>query len=147
VFDNGVLMLIARDDRRIRIQTGTGIRERVSDALAQRVIDEHMLPRFRDGEFAQGIESGADALDDLIRHGSLPAPSSGKSINVADMPWPQQIGVLTLIVVMVAGPFAIPALIRRMTGVATGDSNRDATRQRWSNNGGDSDGGGASGRW
>lgn len=145
IYDNGVLMVIAKDDRRVRIQSGRGIRARVSDSLAQRVIDEHMLPRFRDGKFAQGIEGGADALDELIRHGSLPAPSSGKSVNVLDLPWPERIAALTFIVVMVGGSIAV--LIRQLTKLATRDGDRTGRDPRWSNNGGGSDGGGASGRW
>lgn len=145
IFDNGVLMVVAKDDRRVRIQTGSGIRARVSDRLAQRVIDEHMLPRFRDGEFAQGIEGGADALDELIRHGSLPAPSSGKSINVFDLPWPQRIAALTFFVVMLGGSIAV--LIRQLTKLGSGDASLNGSDSRWSRNGGNSDGGGASGRW
>lgn len=145
LFDNGVLMVIAKDDRRVRIHTGAGIDGRVTDAVAQRVIDEHMLPKFREGEFGRGIEDGAKAVSEVMRGGRLPEPSSGEVLAFSELSWPMKIFVLVLLPVMLIGPFA-PALIRWRRGGRLVED-RDTTSTRWSNNGGDSDGGGASGKW
>lgn len=145
LLDNGVLMVIAKDDRRVRIHTGAGMDGRVTDAIAQRVIDEHMLPKFRAGEFGRGIEDGAKALSEVMRGGRLPEPSAGKVLAFSELSWPMKILVLVLLPVMLIGPFA-PALIRWRKGGRLVED-RDTTSTRWSNNGGGSDGGGASGKW
>ncbi|MCL4790655.1 MAG: TPM domain-containing protein, partial [Gammaproteobacteria bacterium] len=60
--DDGVLLLVARDDREIRIEVGYGLEGAIPDATANRIIDEFILPRFREGDFAGGIAAGIDRL-------------------------------------------------------------------------------------
>jgi uncharacterized protein len=61
-FDNGLLLLVARADRRVRIEVGYGLEGVVPDAVAARIIRERIVPRFRAGDMEGGIESGVDAL-------------------------------------------------------------------------------------
>ncbi|MGD8439930.1 MAG: TPM domain-containing protein [Holophagae bacterium] len=65
--DNGVLILIARDDRRIRIEVGYGLEGLVPDALAGRIIDQAMTPAFRQGDFAGGTLNAIDVIGAAIR--------------------------------------------------------------------------------
>ena len=60
--NNGVLLLVARDDRKIRIEVGYGLEGAIPDVLAARIIRNEMTPRFRDGDFGGGIAAALDAL-------------------------------------------------------------------------------------
>jgi uncharacterized protein len=60
--NNGVLLLVARAERKIRIETGYNMEAIVTDAVSGRIIREQMTPRFRDNDYAGGIKAGADAL-------------------------------------------------------------------------------------
>ena len=65
--DDGVLILIVRDDRRMRIEVGYGLEGVLTDAQAGRIIDRLMAPRFRAGDFEGGVEAAADAVSSAIR--------------------------------------------------------------------------------
>jgi uncharacterized protein len=65
--DNGLLILIARDDRKIRIEVGYGLEGVIPDILAGRIIDNAMKPAFRQGDFSGGTAKAVDLVDGLIR--------------------------------------------------------------------------------
>lgn len=65
--DNGVLLLVARDDRKVRIEVGLGLEGRLTDLLAGRIIDQELLPRFRQGHYSDGIIAGVFAISDAVR--------------------------------------------------------------------------------
>jgi len=69
--DDGVLLLVALKDRRMRIEVGTGLEGAITDIQAARVIDEQMTPAFRKGEFAEGIEATLQVLSQ--RAGTQPS--------------------------------------------------------------------------
>lgn len=73
--DDGVLMVVARDDHRMRIEVGYGLEGAIPDLIAKRILDEYLAPAFRRGDYAAGIAAGVDALSALIRHEDLPAPT------------------------------------------------------------------------
>ncbi|HUJ86368.1 MAG TPA: TPM domain-containing protein [Burkholderiales bacterium] len=86
--DDGVLLLVAKDDHALRIEVGYGLEGVIPDAIAWRVIDEIIAPRFRAGDYAGGLEAGTAALMGLIEGEPLPAPAraaarggSGLSLN------------------------------------------------------------------
>lgn len=60
--DNGVLLLIAKDDRKVAIATGYGTEHLLTDALSNRIIDEVIVPKFKEGDFYGGIDAGTDAM-------------------------------------------------------------------------------------
>lgn len=60
--DNGIFILLARDDRRIGINTGYGVEEFLTDALSKRIIDNVIIPEFRNGDYYGGLDKGADAI-------------------------------------------------------------------------------------
>lgn len=72
--DDGVLVLVARDDRRVRIQPGYGLEGAIPDATAARVIQEYMVPRFRDGDFGGGLDEATAVLARLVEGEPLPEP-------------------------------------------------------------------------
>ncbi len=60
--NNGVILLIVKNDRRIRIEVGYGLEGVLPDALAGSIIRQEIAPRFRAGQFYQGIEAGINAI-------------------------------------------------------------------------------------
>jgi uncharacterized protein len=80
--DDGVLFAIAMKERRMRIHTGRGVQGTLTDALSKRIISDIVSPRFRNGDFAGGIDAGVDAIMKAIEGEQLPlpkeAPSRGK---------------------------------------------------------------------
>lgn len=60
--DNGILILLSYEDRQVFIATGYGLEGAVPDLVAKGVIEEDMLPAFRDGDFAEGLEEGVGSL-------------------------------------------------------------------------------------
>jgi uncharacterized protein len=65
--DNGVLVLVAPAGRKVRIEVGTGLEGLLTDPRAMAIIDEAMLPRFRDRQMETGIEGGVARIDALLR--------------------------------------------------------------------------------
>ena len=74
--DDGVLLLVATDDRAVRIETGYGLEGAIPDAVANRVIQEYLVPKFRAGDYAGGIEDATAMLVKIIDGEPLPAPVS-----------------------------------------------------------------------
>lgn len=72
--DDGVLLLVAMQDRALRIEVGRGLEGALTDLAANRIIEETITPRFRDGDFAGGIEAGVDRVISVIDGEPLPAP-------------------------------------------------------------------------
>lgn len=78
-FDNGVILLIARDNRKLRIEVGYGLEGILPDAIASRIIREVIVPRFRDGDFAGGIEAGVETILKVSRGEPLPEQAQVRS--------------------------------------------------------------------
>lgn len=72
--DDGVLLLVAKDDRRVRIEPGYGLEGAIPDAVANRVIQEYLVPRFRQDDYAGGIADATAVLVRLVDGEALPAP-------------------------------------------------------------------------
>ena len=72
--DDGALLLVAKDDRKLRVEVGYGLEGVIPDAVAKRVIAEIITPSFRQGDFAGGIEAGVDRLVRLIEGELMPPP-------------------------------------------------------------------------
>ena len=67
VKDNGVLFIVSREDRKIRIEVGRGLEGKLTDLMAGRIIDQIIKPRFKQGDFDGGVIAGVSALIDGIR--------------------------------------------------------------------------------
>jgi uncharacterized protein len=73
--DDGVLLLVSMDDRAMRIEVGYGLEGVIPDAIANRIIDEVVVPYFKRGDYFGGIQAGVNQLMRLIEGESLPAPA------------------------------------------------------------------------
>ncbi len=72
--DDGALLIIAKNDRTLRIEVGYGLEGALPDAKAKQIIEQIIIPRFKSGNFAQGMEAGVDAMLRLLQGESLPSP-------------------------------------------------------------------------
>ena len=72
--DDGALLLIAKNDREMRIEVGYGLEGALSDAVAKRIIEERITPRFRSGDFYGGIDAGVSAMVGVVAGEPLPIP-------------------------------------------------------------------------
>jgi len=85
--DDGVVLVVALDDRRMRFEVGYGLEGAVPDALARRIIAETIAPRFYEGDYDGGLNAGLDALIGLIDGEPLPVPVSREQ-EPAPLEWP-----------------------------------------------------------
>ncbi|MBU6459009.1 MAG: YgcG family protein [Bradyrhizobium sp.] len=72
--DDGAILLVAKNDRKLRIEVGYGLEGALTDLTSKRIIDEIITPRFRNGDFAGGISAGLDRIIGVIDGEPLPPP-------------------------------------------------------------------------
>ena len=72
--DDGVILIVAKNDRRVRIEVGRGLEGAIPDAAAARIIREYIAPRFRGNDYFGGIHDAIGALTRLINDEALPPP-------------------------------------------------------------------------
>jgi uncharacterized protein len=72
--EDGVILLVAKNDRKMRIEVGYGLEGVLTDALTRRIQDETITPLFRQGDFAGGIDAGVDQMIRVIDGEQLPPP-------------------------------------------------------------------------
>jgi uncharacterized protein len=109
--DDGALLLVAMQDRALRIEVGRGLEGALTDLVANRIIDEIITPRFREGDFAGGIASGVERMIAVIDGEPLPEP---------EQHWdgPQGIGGMLPILFFIV--FFASTILRAMFGRALG---------------------------
>ncbi len=72
--NDGLMILLAPNERKVRIEVGKGIESTFTDLFCKNLIDEVMIPRFKEGDFEAGVEAGAQALvERMKRYPSQPA--------------------------------------------------------------------------
>ena len=74
--DDGMILIVAKDDRRLRIEVGYGLEGAIPDTVVKRVIDERITPRFKEGDFYGGVRDGVDQLIRLAEGEKLPPPKA-----------------------------------------------------------------------
>jgi uncharacterized protein len=157
--DNGVLLLVAPNERRVRIEVGYGLEGTLTDALSQVIISNAMTPRFKAGDFADGIRRG---VDDIITVLTTDASEWQKrpSLRVdAARPhhpvnWVSVGGIgLVLLLMIVSRTFRALVFAMLLSGRSHGGGyggggwGSGRSGGGFSGGGGSSGGGGASGRW
>ncbi|WP_036198227.1 TPM domain-containing protein [Marinobacter sp. HL-58] len=99
--DNGALLIVAEDERRIRIEVGYGLEGRLTDAISATIINQIITPAFREGDFATGIANGTEAMIQVLGGEPLAVPESRSSRAEDDKPHPA-LGILFLVIVLLA---------------------------------------------
>ncbi len=79
--DDGVILVVAKNNRKLRVEVGRGLEGAIPDAVAKRVVSDVIAPHFRSGDFYGGVAAGTDALMKLIEGEGLPAPRSRVTVN------------------------------------------------------------------
>lgn len=118
--DDGALLVVAKNDRRLRIEVGYGLEGALTDATTRRIIDEDITPKFKSGDFAGGISAGVDRMIRVIDGEQLPAPApehwrSPGLLNDID-----PLNPFVIFAVFIAGSILRSVLGRLMGSVATG---------------------------
>lgn len=77
--DDGALLLVARDDRQMRLEVGYGLEPRLTDLASRRILDDVVRPRFRAGDYEGGVAAGVSAVMAVVEQGesALPPPGEG----------------------------------------------------------------------
>lgn len=118
--DDGVLLVVAKDDRRVRIEVGYGLEGAIPDATSARVIQEYLVPKFRAGDYAGGITDASGALVKLIDGEPLPAPMAehrSGSGNGGGSGWLFALFVAFIVAQVARGIFGrAPSLLRGIIG-------------------------------
>lgn len=100
--DDGVLLIVAKNDRRLRVEVGYALEGALNDATSKRIIDEIIAPKFRSGDFVGGITDGVDRLLKVIDGEPLPAPQP-KSSSFGGDDLEQLLPVVIIIAIVVGG--------------------------------------------
>jgi uncharacterized protein len=107
--DDGALLLVAVQDRRVRIEVGYGLEGALPDAVANRIIDEDIVPQFRRGDYYGGISAGVDRMLSVIEGEPLPAPTARSPAQ--DVPGLFQLLPFLFVLALVGG-----SIFRRLFG-------------------------------
>jgi len=111
--DDGVLLLIAKGDRKMRIEVGYGLEGKLTDAQCRRILDDVVRPAFRNGDFGGGIEAGVDAITGTIQGKDvIPARSPAAGRRASEVPLGAR-ALGSLIFTVVIGVFSILALMSK----------------------------------
>jgi uncharacterized protein len=110
--DDGVILLIAKNDRAVRIEVGYGLEGALTDALSKRIIDGAIIPRFKQQDFYSGILAGVDQIGRVIDGEILPEPARQL---VAD-----QEGALSSLSVLFVIALILGSFLRKILGRALG---------------------------
>ncbi|HMH29736.1 MAG TPA: YgcG family protein, partial [Steroidobacteraceae bacterium] len=114
--DDGAILLVAKDDRRVRIEVGQGLEGALPDAIANRIVTETITPHFKQADFDGGVEAGVNQIISVINGEALPAP---------DKKWERHSGLGNLLPVLLIVVFVAGGVLRAMFGrlfgsIATG---------------------------
>ncbi len=115
---DGVLLLVAKEDRKVRIEVARAIEGAIPDLAAWRIIDGLITPAFRRGDFAGGIDAGVEGLIALIRGEGLPVPEQ-RSTADAGMGL-EDLGALLFVAVPMLGAVLVGVLGRKPGSLLTG---------------------------
>ena len=157
--DNGALLIVAPEERAVRIEVGYGLEGELTDALSRTIIETRILPHFRQGDFAAGIKAGVAAMIGALGGSYDPAlpPVRVGEREEAPFPLPLALALMILLILLLNrvlgerrhGPGTPGYRGRRviLSGGGQGGGSRGGGGGGFSGGGGSFGGGGASGRW
>ena len=111
--DDGVLLVVAKNDRTVRIEVGYGLEGALPDASANRIIDEIIVPRFKQGEFFTGVSEGLDRIMKVIEGEPLPPPRKGGGGPASEMK-------MEAVPILMFAALAVGGILRSVFGRALG---------------------------
>lgn len=105
--DDGAYLIVAKNDRHVRIEVGYGLEGALSDAIANRIVDETITPHFKQGDFDGGVEAGVDQMISVVNGEPLPEP---------DQKWERRGGWTHLLPMLLVGALAASVVLRQIFG-------------------------------
>ena len=117
---DGVLILVAKEDRKIRIEVAKALEGAVPDLAARQIIQNAITPAFKKGDYAGGLNQAVDQLQARIRGENLPAPRQGSAGSGAGGFDLEELGAVFFIGVPVLGALLTGIFGRKLGSVATG---------------------------
>ena len=115
--DDGAVLVVAKNDRALRIEVGYGLEGALTDATSKRIISEIIVPRFKEGDFYGGITAGVDQIIRVIDGEPLPEPNGKPAGGIADI---QRYVPVIFILALVVGGLLRSVLGRFPGALATG---------------------------
>jgi uncharacterized protein len=112
--DDGAILLIAKDDRKLRIEVGYGLEGALTDVTSRRIIDEIITPKFRSGDFAGGISAGVARIISVVDGEPLPAPAPQASHGSNSDDWISFLNPLNPFTLF--GIYIVGTIMRRLLG-------------------------------
>jgi uncharacterized protein len=114
--DDGAILLVAKNDRRVRIEVGQGLEGALPDAIANRIITETITPHFKQGDYDGGVQAGIDQMISVVNGEPLPQP---------DKKWERHSGLGNMLPLLLIVVFVVSGVLRAIFGrlfgsVATG---------------------------
>ena len=118
---DGLLIVVAKNDRKVRIEVAKALEGAIPDLAAKRIIDAQITPAFKAGDFAGGLTAAVGAIDARIGGEGLPEPKAGGAARHADSGFdPQNLFMILLVMAPVAGAVFSSIFGRKLGSVATG---------------------------
>jgi uncharacterized protein len=154
--NNGVLLLVAPNERRVRIEVGYGLESTLTDALSKVIITNAMAPRFKAGDFGDGIARGVDDIITVLTTDSSewqqrPELRLDSQPGSDPVSWVLLVGLIGLVILLMASPSFRWFFLNFLLSSAISGSSRgggfSSGSGGFSGGGGSSGGGGASGSW
>jgi uncharacterized protein len=114
--DDGAILLVAKNDRRVRIEVGQGLEGALPDAIANRIITETITPHFKQADYDGGVQAGIDQMISVVNGEPLPQP---------DKKWERHSGLGNMLPLLLIVVFVVSGVLRAIFGrlfgsVATG---------------------------
>jgi uncharacterized protein len=118
--DDGAILVVAKDDRKLRIEVGYGLEGALTDVTSKRIIDEVITPKFRSGDFAGGISDGVNRILRVIDGEPLPAPPQRQQQNTGLLSYIDPLNPFLIVAVIVVGGIFRGIFGRLFGSLATG---------------------------
>ena len=117
---DGLLLVVAKNDRKVRIETTKALEGAIPDLAAKRIIDDAITPRFKQGDFAGGLDAAADQIIARIPGEALPAPGKARTASGnGGFDW-TNLAIFLFFAVPIGGRLLAGVLGRKLGSVATG---------------------------
>lgn len=118
---DGLLLVVAKNDRKVRIEVAKTLEGAIPDLAAKRVIDQAITPHFKQGDFAGGLDGATELLMKLVMGESLPAPAPDTHSDSGGFAW-TDLAIVAFITVPVLGVMARRILGPKLGALATGSA-------------------------
>lgn len=118
---DGVLLVVAKNDRKVRIEVAKTLEGAIPDLAAKRVIDQAITPRFKQGDYIGGLDAGIEQLMKLVSGESLPAPRAEPASEPGGFDW-MNLAIFAFIAVPLLGSVTRRLLGPKLGALATGSA-------------------------